>query len=203
MEFTTTKATNLSREQLQKAVSVRVNLDVSLGMKFTSLIVYIPCKAKQLAKKTRGTFQEVCATDVIPGTLLTEAGMRKTVKTTRNGFKVVSVYVKDGNGGFVKVRCFARISAWFPHDRLMVVMEELNDRLRKCHPLTRDFDAEGAIAQDPYRVIDMKATDFRNLEIKTTTGGVMSVNVVPTPQDVVDKYVPFGFNELKKPIQME
>ncbi len=201
MEFNTSKVCTLTKEQLERARSVTVSLDVSQGNKYSNLIVYIPVKTKELPKKVRGRFEEVSMNEVIPGTLLTEQGLRQSTKMTRNGFRVASVYVTNGSGGYVRVRCFARVESCFPKDRLFLVVEELNDRMRRCHPLTKDFDAEAAIAQDPFRVLNMKKSDFNIADCRACNqNGAHSFSLVPTREDLVNKFVPHGFNELKAPI---
>ncbi len=205
MEF---KCPGLSQEAVKKAMTVRVDLTTSANGRYSNLIVYVPLKESKFPKAMRGTFQEIDVKEVLPGTQLKSEVFNKATKKTRHGFEMVSLYIEDGQGGYSRVRCFARVRPCFPKERLMLVVAELNDRLDNCHPLTRDFDAEAVIAQDATRIINKTAEDFvavmtayPNLRKPNKDELANEIKFIPSQFELVDEMVPYGFNELQRPFQ--
>ncbi len=199
------EVTNPTVEDAPKPVDVVVNLDVSDGRKYEGLVVYVQQKERGAPKIWRGKFITVGVERVIPGTMLDDSGIAKNTKMTRHGHYANSIYITYDGCQYFRTRAFARVRTRCPKSLPYNLVRDLNESLDKCHPMTRDYDADAVITQDLYRILPAEERHcFKKSFMKTGEGHVIPTYNLPAPgietsKEVIAATVPNGFHELKEP----
>ncbi len=184
---------------------VCVDLDVSYGRKFEGLIVYVQQKERSAPKQWRGKFIHVGVERVIPGTMLDDKGISRNTKMTHNGHYANSVYITYDGCQYFRTRAFSRVRNRCPKSLPFNLVRDLNEALDRCHPKTRDYDADAVITQDLYRILPAEERHcFQKSYLKTGEGHVIPTYNLPAPgiessKDVIAATIPNGFHELKEP----